>query len=149
MKIYTFAGKDYNSLWQIRNEHKNLVFCDDTPEGLLAQIGITAREEPDPEPPAPDPVQAAKYERDRAVDSLQVEVDSMSFDANETAQRRMTNAIVGWPDNQETMPWVLADNTVAQVSHAQLKKALELAVAKMGELWIEPYEQDEAANGAD
>lgn len=36
-------------------------------------------------------------------------------------------------------PWVLADNTVAQVIKAELMEALKLSGTKMAELWVKPY----------
>lgn len=38
-----------------------------------------------------------------------------------------------------TMPWVLADNSIAQVTKAELQEALRLSDAAMAKLWVRPY----------
>lgn len=87
----------------------------------------------------------AKTDRAEAVARITVEVDGMVFDGDETAQDRMARAITMFqasnlPDDYTTA-WVLADNTVAQVTVNQLAKALLLAGQKQTELWTKPYEQ--------
>lgn len=85
-----------------------------------------------------------KTERSDAVSCIIVEVDGMTFDGDETSQDRMTRAITmftssGLPEDTTTS-WVLADNTVAQVTIGQLTQALLLAGKKQTELWTKPYE---------
>ncbi len=87
----------------------------------------------------------AKTDRAEAVARITVEVDGMVFDGDEKAQDRMARAITMFqasnlPDDYTTA-WVLADNTVAQVTVNQLAKALLLAGQKQTELWTKPYEQ--------
>lgn len=87
----------------------------------------------------------AKTDRAEAVSRITVEVDGMVFDGDEKAQDRMTRAITmftssGLPPDTTT-EWVLADNTVANVTVNQLAKALLLAGQKQTELWTKPYEQ--------
>ena len=86
----------------------------------------------------------AKTDRAEAVARITVEVDGMVFDGDETAQDRMARAITMFqasnlPDDYTTA-WVLADNTVAQVTVNQLAQALLLAGQKQTELWVKPYE---------
>lgn len=100
-----------------------------------------------PEVPEEVALSNAKAERAEAVASITVEVDGMVFDGDETAQDRMARAITMFqasslPDDTTTA-WVLADNTVAQVTVAQLAQALLLAGQKQTELWIKPYEKDD------
>lgn len=90
----------------------------------------------------------AKTERTDAVSKIAVEVDGMVFDGDETAQDRMTRAITmftssGLPPDTTT-EWVLADNTVANVTVNQLAQALLLAGQKQTELWTKPYEAGNA-----
>lgn len=90
----------------------------------------------------------AKTERTDAVSKITVEVDGMVFDGDETAQDRMARAITMFqasnlPDDYTTA-WVLADNTVAQVTVNQLAQALLLAGQKQTELWTKPYEAGNA-----
>lgn len=96
-----------------------------------------------------------KAERAVEVNSIVVSVDGMDFDGDEDAQRRMTVAIStarakadkvnassetkeNYLDYQTT--WVLADNTIATVTIAQLVDACMLAGQKQTELWTKPYE---------
>ena len=86
----------------------------------------------------------AKTDRADAVSRITVVVDGMVFDGDETAQDRMARAITmftssGLPPDTTT-EWVLADNTVAQVTVNQLAQALLLAGQKQTELWVKPYE---------
>ena len=91
----------------------------------------------------------AKTERTEAVSRITVEVDGMTFDGDETAQDRMARAITMFTSSglpaDTTTSWVLADNTVAQVTIGQLTQALLLAGQKQTELWTKPYEITEDA----
>lgn len=80
----------------------------------------------------------AKAERADAVSKITVEVDGMVFDGDETSQQRMARSIVALEDD-ETMPWVLFDDSIANVTKSQLKQALRLAGIKQSELWVVPY----------
>jgi len=102
---------------------------------------------------APEPTQEeldaqalaqAKAERAEAVSKIVVEVDGMKFDGDETSQGRMARSAVAMND-EETITWVLHDNTIAQVSKAQLLQALRLSGEEQTRLWTMPYEmkQDE------
>lgn len=98
---------------------------------------------------APTPeelLEQAKKERAEAVSKIIVEVDGMQFDGDETAQTRMGRTIssaiaLGVDLNTEKRIWVLADNTVAEPTVAQLAQALKLAGDKQTELWTVPYEE--------
>ena len=89
---------------------------------------------------------AAKAERATQVGRLTVTVDGMVFDADETSQNRMSRVVSGAQalgiDQSTTQVWVLADNTVAQPTVAQLAQALKLAGEKQSELWIVPYQTE-------
>lgn len=103
---------------------------DPTPEELEAQV-----------------LENAKAERADAVSKIIVEVDGMKFDGDETAQTRMGRTISaamaqGVDLNTEKRTWVLADNTVAKPTIAQLAKALELAGNEQTRLWTVPYQSD-------
>jgi hypothetical protein len=84
---------------------------------------------------------ARKAARQQAVDSITVEVDGMVFDGDEKSQDRMNRGITVLTATGGTGPWVLHDNTVAQVTAAQLTQALALAGAEQARLWVMPYEQ--------
>ena len=86
----------------------------------------------------------AKEERAEAVSKLTVTVDGMVFDADETSQNRMSRVVAGAQAlgvdlNTTTQIWVLADNTVATPTVAQLAQALKLAGEAQTALWTVPY----------
>lgn len=89
----------------------------------------------------------AKAERADAVSKLTVTVDGMVFDADETSQNRMSRVVAGAQalgiDQSTTQVWVLADNTVATPTVAQLAKALKLAGEAQTALWTKPYEESD------
>lgn len=80
----------------------------------------------------------AKSARSAIVSNIIVEVDGMQFDGDESSQDRMTRAIVAL-DAGETIQWVLADNSVVQVTREQLRQALRLAGKQQTEVWANPY----------
>lgn len=80
----------------------------------------------------------AKAERAEYVAKLVVTVDNLQFDGDETSQDRMARSIVALNDG-ETVQWVLADNTIAQVTKEQLRQALRLAGEAQTAIWANPY----------
>lgn len=117
----------------------------DLPEGCsFDRPPMTAEEQ------AQADLDAAKSERATAVERLTVTVDGMVFDADETSQNRMSRVVAGAQalgiDQSTTQVWVLADNTVAQPTVAQLAQALKLAGQKQSELWIVPYQTETETN---
>lgn len=87
----------------------------------------------------------AKSERAESVSKIIVEVDGMKFDGDETAQTRMGRTItaavaLGVDLKNEKRIWVLADNSIAEVTIAQLAEALRLACENQTALWTRPYE---------
>ena len=81
----------------------------------------------------------AKSERADYVSKIVVEVDGMKFDGDEASQDRMARSVVALNDDNETVQWVLADNTIAQVTRIQLKQALRLAGEAQTAIWANPY----------
>ena len=106
--------------------------------------------------PTPEEQQQALMEqkkalRAEAVSKITVTVDGMVFDGDEKAQERMSRTVSiatanGMPMTTETT-WVLADNTIAQVTLQQLAKACLLAGQKQTELWTVPYQNEETNAG--
>lgn len=140
-KEYTNVYSLVQDLWKDSNvlvsiPQKNIV-------EFWKQHGITYVEEPDPEPTEEELLEQAKYERAKQVAAIKVEVDGMTFDGDETSQSRMARAITAAETaGMDTTVWVLADNTVATVTKAQLQQALAKAMLAMAELWTVPYEKD-------
>lgn len=81
----------------------------------------------------------AKAKRQAEVDSIIVTVGGKAFNGDETAQARMSRAILAMDESDQTI-WVLADNTPAQVKRAELQSALRLAGEAQTEIWIRPYQ---------
>ena len=106
--------------------------------------------------PTPEEQQQALMEqkkalRAEAVSKITVTVDGMVFDGDEKAQERMSRTVSiatanGMPMTTETT-WVLADNTIAQVTLQQLAKACLLAGQKQTALWTVPYQNEETNAG--
>lgn len=155
IKTWTYNGVAYQSEWQVRQEvfNKDHVSFGEAPEEgkveFWAQFGVVYAETPEPEP-TPEETEAKRLEeakrvRAAKVEAITVEVDGMVFDGNEPAQSRMTRAIAAaeTAGMTETV-WVLADNTVATVTKAQLQQALAKAMLAMSKVWTEPYAEAKA-----
>lgn len=115
----------------------------------LGRMQLIVKKLPDPTPEELEAqeLEQAKVERAGAVSKIIVEVDGMWFDGDETAQTRMGRTIsaamaLGVDINTEKRIWVLADNTIAEPTIAQLAKALELAGNEQTRLWTVPYQSD-------
>lgn len=98
-----------------------------------------------PQPTQEELEAQAKQERANAVECITVEVDGMKFDGDETSQTRMGRTIaaaiaLGVDIQTYTQTWVLADNTIAQVTISQLAQALRLSGEAQTALWTMPYE---------
>lgn len=111
--------------------------------GRLPEGAMLERPEKPAEVLEAEALAQAKAERAMAVAALTVDVDGMTFDADEKAQERMsravTAAIVTGEGTYATTTWVLHDNTVATVTIKQLVTALRLAGEEQTKLWIKPY----------
>lgn len=106
--------------------------------GALPEGALLTEPEPTAEEIAAQELAQAKAERADAVSRIIVEVDGMKFDGDEESQQRVARSIIALEDG-ETMPWVLYDNTIAEVTKEQLKQVLRLAGQKQSELWVVPY----------
>lgn len=152
IKKYVYNGETYTSAWAVRQavaKATRMAFGPEPEENkaaFWAALGVTYTEEPDPEP-TPEEIAAkelaeAKRLRAAQVAAITVEVDGMTFDGDEAAQSRMTRALMTAEiTGMESTQWVLADNTVATVTKAQLQQALSKAMLAMAEVWPTPYEE--------
>lgn len=110
--------------------------------------------EPTPEEQAAQELAEAKSERATAVSKLVVTVDSMTFDADEESQSRMSRTIaaavaLGADLATEKRTWVLADNSIAEPTVKQLAEALRLAGDAQTKLWTVPYEEQDKETKTD
>lgn len=82
----------------------------------------------------------AKAARAAAVQAITVTTATgKEFDGDETSQGRMARAIIGMQAAAaESITWVLADNTPATVTLAELTEALVLAGQQQAALWVLP-----------
>ncbi len=80
----------------------------------------------------------AKANRQAAVDAIKVTTAAgNTFDGDEISQTRMARAILAMQaTGTQYISWVLADNTPATVSLAELAEALALAGAEQTLLWV-------------
>lgn len=87
-------------------------------------------------------LQEAKTARQNLVDNIVVVTQSgKSFDGDEVSQGRITRAIVALQAmNQVSTQWVLSNNTIAEVSVAELVEALALAGQEQTRIWMTPYQ---------
>jgi len=78
-----------------------------------------------------------KLERDDKVANIIVTTSKgYQFDGNETAQTRMTRALLGL-SGDAAIPWVLADDTTILATKKDLGEALYLAGSEQARLWTE------------
>ena len=152
IKKYIYNGETYTSAWAVRQavaKATHMAFGpepEENREAFWQALGVQYVEEPDPEP-TPEEVAAkelaeAKRLRAAQVAAIVVEVDGMVFDGDEAAQSRMTRALMTAEiTGMDSTQWVLADNTVATVTKAQMQEALSKAMLAMAEVWPKPYEE--------
>lgn len=103
------------------------------------QLIVCQMPQPTPEEIEAEALAVAKTIRAAEVEALMVEVEGMVFDADETSQARMSVAASSMTDD-ETNVWVLHDNSVVQVTKAQLLRACRLARIAQSAVWTKPYE---------
>ena len=114
--------------------------------GALPEGVLLTEPEPTAEELAAQELAQAKAERAEAVSKIIVEVDGLKFDGDEESQTRMGRTIaaavaLGVDLTTEKRTWVLADNTIAEVTIAQLAEALRLAGDAQTALWTVPYQE--------
>lgn len=112
--------------------------------------------EPTEEEKAAQLLAEAKGDRAAAVSRIIVSVERkdkdgktvkvLNFDGDEEAQTRMSRTIVaaqalGADIETETRTWVMSDNSIEQVTIAELAEALRLAGDAQTALWTVPYEE--------
>ena len=124
------------AIWCNTTQTAYIKECDNSKEGSRRYQIVAI-----PEKTKEELLQIAKNSRKSAIDNVVVTVDGMEFDGNEISQERMSRVISVLKDN-ESILWVLHNNTVASVTKEQLQSALRLAVQEQTLLWISPYMED-------
>jgi hypothetical protein len=87
--------------------------------------------------------QAAKDKRQVDVENIVVSIaNGKSFDGDELAQTRMARAIVAMQaSSTATTQWILADNSIVEVTLEELTEALILAGQEQTRIWVNFEEQ--------
>lgn len=147
-KVPVFDGEN----WYAKDDFRGQVgYAADGTEKMITEIGDTLQslgltaEKPVPPEEVPPPLTpeqilaVKKAERAKIVSEIVVTTQAGNrFDGNEDAQNRMSRAINGALDG-ESMPWILADNSMAMVSKEELREALRLAGLEQSRVWGMPY----------
>ena len=112
--------------------------------GALPEGVSLTEPEPTADEVAAQELAQAKAERAEAVSKITVTVDGLTFDGDEASQTRMGRTIaaavaLGADLSAEKRTWVLADNSIAEVTIAQLAEALRRAGDAQTALWTVPY----------
>lgn len=79
-----------------------------------------------------------KADRQAQVDAIIVTTDVGDWDGDEISQSRMSRAILSMNDTDSTL-WIMADNTTATVTKANLTEALKLSGEAQTSMWIRPW----------
>jgi hypothetical protein len=151
MKKFKYNDQIFNSEWELRNGLRNISFPELTDENeseVCALLGIEVINEPDPEvsPEVTEETELeyAKRVREAAVKEIKVKVDGLVFDGDEISQDRMNRVLrVAEASGMTSISWVLADNTIVEVTKDQLERALTAAMLKQKDLWLVPYQNQE------
>lgn len=106
-------------------------------ENLDGSLNITDKS---PEQIAQIKMAKAKSVRTQEVNEILVTTTAGNeFDGHEDAQSRMAKAIVAMDDTDKTL-WVLANNSIVEVTKAELREALRLAGVAQTLIWMKPYQ---------
>ena len=147
MKAYKYEDQVFNSEWELREHLSDVSFpylTDENEQEICTLLGVEIVNLPDPELTEEERLSVRKLARSRAVNAIIVEVDGMKFDGDEVAQGRMARALkVAELNNMDKTAWVLADNTVVEVTKKQLEEALTKAMLQQATLWTKPYEDSD------
>lgn len=142
MKKYIYQEKEYLNLYALRRAMPTVSFPKEPTNELLESLGVTVVEY-EYVPTEQELLAQAKNERAQAVAKIKVVVDGMEFDGDEVAQNRIARVIIGAIANNKDLStkqtWVLADNTIAEPTVAQLAQVLLLSGSEQTDLWTKPY----------
>ena len=82
------------------------------------------------------------------VNTLKVETSyGHIFDADELSQSRIQKALYLLNlENKDSIEWILADNSKAEIFKPELEEALTLAIKKQAEIWVKSWTDKNEAN---
>lgn len=78
-----------------------------------------------------------KGERAELVNLIVVEVNGNTYQGNEDAQSRLARAVASADDFESVVPWTMSDNSVVEVTYADLKEALRKSHQEQTAIWNE------------
>lgn len=86
--------------------------------------------------------------RAEKLDMLKVETSyGHIFDADELSQSRIQKALYLMDqENKDSIEWILADNSKAEIFKPELEEALTLAIKKQSEIWVKSWIDKNEAN---
>ena len=79
--------------------------------------------------------QVAKRDRQILVDNIDVTYKGIVYQGDEVSQSRLSRAITGLPDDG-SIQWKAKDNSINELTKADLKEILFLAGQKQTEIWF-------------
>ena len=135
MKKYTYKGKQYDYLYQVKKMLPNVGIPDSVTDEQLAELGITAIDvEPSLDELKKAKLQQLKWERDRK-ETLPITYKDKSFDYDDKARERMRIAQQALEDNNiPSQTWTCADNSITELTVTDFKALNTLAAQRSGQL---------------
>ena len=79
--------------------------------------------------------QVAKRDRQILVDNIEVTYKGIIYQGDEVSQSRICRVVIGLPDNG-SIQWKAKDNSINELTKADLKEILFLAGQKQTEIWF-------------
>lgn len=144
MVIYSYKDKEYQSLdFLLKSEFSNVCIPSSPSNKLLKKLGISIHNSDDSNYLSEEQLlKQRKLERNKEISELTVEVNGKVFNADQTSQNRIQGAITHLElTGNGSKKWVLADNSVQDVTLDELKEAYTKALDIQDEVWIEPYKE--------
>ena len=135
MKKYTYKGKQYDYLYQVKKMLPNVGIPDSVTDEQLAELGITAIDvESSLDELKKAKLQQLKWERDRR-ETLPIDYKGKAYDYDDKARERMRIAQQALEDNNiPSQTWTCADNSITELTVADFKALNTLAAQRSGQL---------------
>ena len=135
MKKYTYKGKQYDYLYQVKKMLPNVGIPDSVTDEQLAELGITAIDvESSLDELKKAKLQQLKWERDRR-ETLPIDYKGKAYDYDDKARERMRIAQQALEDNNiPSQTWTCADNSTTELTVTDFKALNTLAAQRSGQL---------------
>lgn len=135
MKHYIYKGKEYSSLYPVKQLLPNVGIPSSVTDEQLAAIGVTVKIiEPSLEEVKTRKKIALKWERDHR-ETLPIEYKGKAYDYDDKARERMRIAQQALEDNNiPSQTWTCADNSITELTVADFKALNTLAAQRSGQL---------------